>query len=527
MATGAPGRSSLFVLFAGGLLAALGFAVYVVRWLPDAAPAGDLALADVHVLNVLRTLEPVGSYSRYGWNHPGPMFSLLLAPLYWLSGQKHTSLGVTAALFNTAMLTGALVLVCRWSQRVILPALACLVMAIYLWRVPALLATPWNPLLPVLALPMLVAVAAGVMTGRPFALPMLVALASLVVQSHVAFAASVVAVCLVSIVVGGLRAWHSRTSGDETRGLVRAAALAGCIGVACWALPVWDAVSASGSGNLQQIASFFVGRPARDPRLATRAFAAYVVAPTASDLRVPNGRPLGRGVPNRQMRAVSQMALLVVSIGGFAWRKRWFEAAWGLALATAILAAAASIRRLSELPLDYTVFWVSSLGALSWATALAFWIDLAIPEASRVAWWPTRRLVALAALTSLELVTVAGPEVRRWQRDEDHPYLVMLASFVRQELDQRGRPVALMDVPQLLWPEVAGVILPLYRDGYELRVPPRMVHMFGRPFLATGDEALEFTFRRASPDAEPMDPEFRWLGSVGGIEVYSSAAARP
>ena len=95
----------MFVVAAGFLLIAV-----AIRFVPDVAPEGDYAVIDIHVINAIRALEPVGAYSRFGWNHPGPTYSHLLAPLYWLSGYRHLAILVTVTLINVASLAVLLAL---------------------------------------------------------------------------------------------------------------------------------------------------------------------------------------------------------------------------------------------------------------------------------------------------------------------------------------------------------------------------------------------------------------------------------
>jgi hypothetical protein len=54
----------------------------LLRGLPEPTPVGDIAIAELYVLHVTRTIGPFGPYSQYSWHHPGPAMFQLLAPLY-------------------------------------------------------------------------------------------------------------------------------------------------------------------------------------------------------------------------------------------------------------------------------------------------------------------------------------------------------------------------------------------------------------------------------------------------------------
>src|SRR5437868_1919006 len=55
-------------------------------------PAGDWSVLELRTRDVGSTSTPlVGPYSRFGWNHPGPLMFWLLAVPYRLFGQSSSS----------------------------------------------------------------------------------------------------------------------------------------------------------------------------------------------------------------------------------------------------------------------------------------------------------------------------------------------------------------------------------------------------------------------------------------------------
>src|SRR5262245_57976259 len=64
------------------------FVVIAARAGRDYLPIGDLALIDLRVRDVWsRDIPLTGAYSRFGWNHPGPLLSWLMAPLSLVTGR--------------------------------------------------------------------------------------------------------------------------------------------------------------------------------------------------------------------------------------------------------------------------------------------------------------------------------------------------------------------------------------------------------------------------------------------------------
>src|SRR5207248_944098 len=61
---------------------------------------GDAAFIELAVRQALRGRQLLGPYSRFGWNHPGPVLFYLFAPLYWLSGERSRALFLGSWLVN-------------------------------------------------------------------------------------------------------------------------------------------------------------------------------------------------------------------------------------------------------------------------------------------------------------------------------------------------------------------------------------------------------------------------------------------
>src|SRR5688572_10385571 len=69
------------------------------------APAvGDLAALELRVLDATRGSLQLGASSRFGWQHPGPAYLYLLAPLYAVAGRAPWALHTGAALLYALFL---------------------------------------------------------------------------------------------------------------------------------------------------------------------------------------------------------------------------------------------------------------------------------------------------------------------------------------------------------------------------------------------------------------------------------------
>jgi hypothetical protein len=232
--------------------AAIGLLVMVAmvaatRTMPPIVMSSDLAMAEVSTALAARGDLMVGPYSRFGWNHPGPLYFYMLAPLYALAGQNASALFVAAVAINLCAILGL-----AWSLRdhghgllSFAVVMACLILA---WRLPRLLASPWTAHVPVLASLTFVATAGAVAGGRHRLVPLLILIGTFIAQTHLSYVPMVGV--LGSVTVALLIAQRRQTA---------AAILAVSAGLwlLLW-LPVLTEAAMNDGGNLAALWRFFV-----------------------------------------------------------------------------------------------------------------------------------------------------------------------------------------------------------------------------------------------------------------------------
>jgi hypothetical protein len=509
-------------------LAGVGLCVALIgaalRLVADLAPVGDMAVMEVHVLNVMRHLEPVGAYSRYGWNHPGPLHSMALVPLYWLSGYRHVSLAASAILINVVAVIAFLRLTARESGDTALLVTGTALLAVYLYRVDGLLASPWNPHMPVLVLPLLAATGAAVAVGHLQLLPLFVALGSFAIQAHVGFAAAVVPITCAAVVLWALNVLVARKRGAGVKSRPgRPLLLAAIVALALWCLPIVDAVRPAGQHNLQMVYTFLRQIVPGDRAQTERVFAHYVSAPFTPDLRLAWGTDFDP-IVERRIRQLADWQPLLLGAAALGWavRRRRFEAFLAILVLAGSAGAHASIHRLPTPPQDHAAFWVSILGVSSWTMILALpvsllaeWIRSRRPGPSPLQTWGL-------ALVALLLVTAGTRQaMSRLAADRGNSAQVeSLTRLVRARLPERRSTTPLLHVPQDRWGMVAGLALQLYRDGDAPHVDIDWVSMFGEPFRPDGREVIGFDFGDDSDETLGRRPGYRRIESVQQTTVY-------
>ncbi len=244
-------------------------------------PRADYAVQELAVQEAARALRLLGPYSRFGFDHPGPMSFYAAVPWYGVLGSvgglamvlTRLCIDATCAALLVVLVDGIGGRTAAWGATIGL-----------LWfelRVGVeWFRDPWNPY--AVVLPTALALVAGAAlldgpAGRRWRSLVLVVAGSFAVQSHLG-AVPLVAVAVVLGVAGFIR---SARLPDPGR-VAADAGLAVGVGLACWALPLWQQLTTS-PGNLHEIGAFLLGSDGARPGLGT------VVDPVIGAVTLPAG----------------------------------------------------------------------------------------------------------------------------------------------------------------------------------------------------------------------------------------------
>jgi hypothetical protein len=232
--------------------------------------SGDQAMMLMRMHDVGTEHTPLlGPYSRFGWDHPGPLLFWVGAPGLRLVGP--VGVMVTVALLNAAAAVGTVAAARKvagaWFALTVATAMTVLVHA----HGATTLVDPWNPWVTVLPLACyLVSVAAAVVSRAPWPLYVAVATGSFAAQSHLGNAP----VVGVAALAGAAWWWRTRRSIPAATGPLRRrhAILAAVLLVALWSGPIIDQVTRS-PGNLSTLLTF-ARTPTEEPEPLAEALGA-------------------------------------------------------------------------------------------------------------------------------------------------------------------------------------------------------------------------------------------------------------
>lgn len=445
------------------LLVLVPFVVLVVRLLLTRYFAmSDLALIELRVRDVGGPHTPlVGVYSRYGWNHPGPLLFYLLAVPYRLLGSTGSALLVGGTLMN--LMAAALCPAFFWRRggRGGL-AIGMVVLFVLLRSLGGdFLIFPWNPFAIVLPLLVLAFVVWSIACGDHWMLPIAVALASFCIQSHVGSVAAAVALLAIAAAAVGYDTWRGAASGT-----LRTSLIAIVVGVLVWVPPIVDEFRPNG-GNLSALWRYWTAPHhsvtgwARGGRIVASQLSLPAPWMTSHERTAPF---LGGLAPTWQF---PWALILVIAALALAWRRRDRDS-FSLALVALVFAATAwvSAARIVDEPYGYLLRWTWLVGALAWLaigwTAMRALTDIRLP--TRVA----RAATVLAAATTIALVAATTMSSVRTQVPDlmaERELRHLKAALIQAAREYPGpiRVESAADIPSVSLSE--GIVLQLDHQG--------------------------------------------------------------
>lgn len=437
-----------------------------------AQTSGDIALIELRVRDVLSAHPPLtGAYSRYGWDHPGPVFFWMAAVPYRLLGGGAGALGLVALAVNAL----GIVVLLRFSVRLgrgAWYAVAGALVALVLGLLPSALSSVWNVTVTNVAVLVFVVACWGVWTGVGGAWVALLA-GSFVVQSHVGTGVVIGPLAVATLALVAVRWWRRGRPGDEV------AAPAAAIGL-LWLVPVLADALGDPPGNLARLVRWSLTND--EPQIG--ADTAVRLLGRTSSLTFPFEPRLERGVfldiETVELGVLPGLAIVLLGAAFVvSWRAGWRrERIWCAIVGSLWISgfvAAASITR----PLGWwLVQWLEPLGWMTWsAIGLVGWRVVA-------AGWPrlsTSPAVPAVALSALALgVAAHAVDVVR-----AHERTTVQGTTIRELADAGAavtpaEPVSLTTdgEPLLADATLAGVVAALERRGVRTCVEERLVDKF-------------------------------------------------
>jgi hypothetical protein len=484
---------------------------FIERGVPDHLFTGDGATLEMRVLHAGDAAQYLGPYSRYQWNHPGPLFFYLALPVYEAFGERGPALNLFVLLVNLGIAISIVFIARQLRGTAFAWSVAALLAVFELIALPFVRTGEWNPVSPILPLVLLSFLTARLALGHLRLLPVFALTASAIVQTHLGYAPEVAALAAVALLWNlprVVRTWPPPVA--WYRGPLIGT---GIVMILCWALPLYESATTV-PGNLRQIVDFFSasnGAPPPWDVVFGTVFSQLAAVPAAVVRafywRVPMPGPMAS-----EAIALAQMAL-VLAAAKSAWQRR--DATLGVLTAIAvseIAAAILAVRGIRGEALDYLVLWVRVPGVMSLAVAAA-WVTSERP------WWPTAAAAAGIVLVALALVSPGRSEPAFRERNEAAEQFArdVEAAILSGKFNTPVVRIASSDI----WPTAAGVILHLRKRHVPFYVEPSWGFMFGKPLVDPGGDRPRLLIGNRSLDQQALaDRQLSRVAAGGDIVAY-------
>ena len=480
-------------------------------------PAGDVAVIESYTLQATKAGALLGPYSRFSWNHPGPLYFYALAPLYAASGQRTTAIFVGAAVLNVIALALAIA-VCRFAARGTFAIALAAGIAFYAVRAAETIASAWNPHVLPPAFIGFIVLAAAAMSGRSWLWPLIAVDAAFLTQTHLGTAPTVAITATVALAGACI-------ASTDRRQLARWLIGAGLLFIALWIPPIVEEWRYH-PGNLSRIRDFL------EPQGRAHAWPAAVAL--WSDLLSGLFRP-GFVIPwgglmpvdrtgRTELIAYVQIALVALGTLTAARERQVFQRSMGILLIVASSVSLWSVTRLTGDLFHYAIFWVTALGVLNAAFILDMLLDaLGIRISGRGHRLITAACLACAAIALFPVwretsTLLANPEQRLTDGLKTRQLAGDLEGYMRAH-PSLGRPLIRMDVES--WPIGAGIIVHLEKAGFAFAVERGWVTMFSEAVGPDGRESWTVTIAAGKRrDAIRAEGRLQSIGERDGVSLF-------
>jgi len=458
---------------------------------------GDEATLETRVVNAARNIQYLGPYSRFGWNHPGPIFFYMLLPFYALYSMGTQSLYVGAAFLNLLTLFTILYYLYKSNDNYFFYFMAFFLSLYiaYFLKFNTFIAI-WNPYVTILPLGALIFMSAYLSLGNLKVLPWQALFATFIVQTHVAYVPVVFVIIAVSLILYGRTQWRTLKEGINKPGpgqlffnkktLNIAAVTTGVLAVT-WLLPLVEMIK-NPPGNLLKLVYYFMSTPVRHGLTESlTAVSSITAAPLIEFLGLFYSGIAVTGTAALVILFFIQLALIAAAgIINHRHGKKYplHLLVFGI---IGLLVSIYSVTKITGEIYPYLTRWMSIIGFMNWAVIgftflgaigrLLKSLEITAKMMARCeAMWakiPIRfkklRVVIPVLLISLGLLLHQWEAVQKSSsikpNEAKHEYIGEISAAIENYVEKENISSFLMKPLDSLWPIEAGVVDRLYKSG--------------------------------------------------------------
>lgn len=498
------------------------FAMLVGHATESFYPIGDNACIESRVLTASQSVQYVGTWSRFGWNNPGPLYFYMLVPFYLLSSMGTQSLHAGALFLNIVSVLIVLWCLLRTGNSRLF-FFAAFFLSLYAQHYLGLrfLRGVWDPYVTVLPFAAFTLISVHLSLGNPRILPLAAGLFTFLVQTRVGYLPVSTWVLAVSLLLCGTRHAGGLRGFVTSREFSRPMAIAAALLAVLWALPVVEAVR-NPPGNLGELLRFFL-LPSQEGQTVAHSFELVARVTNQPLVRLLNQLAPGAGVAVGT-RNLSLFCVQVVLGVAALLTSRAAGQRYGFNLLLVSLSSLViCLVSVSQIPGNINVYlinWMSILGLIHWS-AIGWLFGAGIAKSmTRVAErWKIRGLPvlraamrqrSLAALSVLLLSAAlfidqleAVADAASFETSKVHEFVGDISRAIEAYVERENIQGVLIKPNIIDKPTQAAVFNQLYKASVPFHVEDEWLHWVGHQFKQTRElgETLVFTSVNLGPPA--------------------------
>lgn len=464
---------------------------------------GDDATLETRVINASRDVQYLGPYSRFGWNHPGPLYFYILLPFYQLFSMGTQSLYVGAAFINIISVLVLLFFLYKSGNNYFF-FFTAFFFSLYIYGFLGLhiFRNIWNPHVTILPFAVFIFVSVHLSQGNLTVLPLSIFFASFVLQTHVAYAPAVMVMFLVSIFLYILEKLREQKQIKSlfSKDILKIIAISGGLFIILWILPIIEALK-NPPGNLLKLIYYF------SHSKVTHSISEGATA-VSQITNVPLIKFLNFLSPGMELSSKSLLImlfflqlLLVIAAGISHWAaKRKYQFNLLLFGLSGLIISVISVTKITGEIHSYLIQWISVIGFINWcAIFFTFFCLLSgllkkINIYSKVETFSHAISIKYKKVMVYAVVVIIAVVLYVWQQkpvyfasqikrsETKYQQIGDISTAIKNYLDKNNISSFLLKPHHSLWTTEAGVVNQLFKSSVSFTLEDNWLFWFGYQF---------------------------------------------
>jgi hypothetical protein len=501
---------------------------------------GDDATLETRVINASRDVQYLGPYSRFGWNHPGPLYFYMLLPFYKLFSMGTQSLYVGAVFINIISVLVLLFFLYKSSENYFF-FFTAFFFSLYIYGFLGLhvFRNIWNPHVTILPFAAFIFMSVHLSRGNISVLPLSILFASFVIQTHVAYAPVIGIMFLVSILLYILEKLREQKKIKSlfSKDVLKIIGISVGIFIILWILPIIETLK-NPPGNFLKLTYYFAH--SKVSHSIPDAVAAVSHVTNAPVIKFLDFLSPGKELSSKSLLIMLLLLqlLLVIAAGIYHWaakRKYQFNLlVFGL---SGLIISVISVTKITGEIHSYLIQWMSVIGFINWCviffTFFCFLIELlkkiniyskvetfsrAIPmKYKKVPVYTVVVIIAVVLFIWQQKPVYFASQIKR--SETKYKQIGDISTAIKNYLNKNNISSFLLKPHHSLWTTEAGVVNQLFKSSVSFSLEDNWLFWFGYQFKQHKQEKNIIFFIPAKEPAQDTHSR-KLIYHDAGCSVY-------